>query len=83
IGHFLASSCCSPHHHTVPRAPVPPSHTAARSILCHVRLCRLLTLLGSSFKPRPVYGFRILLPPPPPCAMCLCRLLTLLTASAF
>ncbi|CAI9575920.1 unnamed protein product, partial [Staurois parvus] len=31
------------------------SHTAARSILCHVCLCRLLTLLlGSSFKPRPV-----------------------------
>ncbi|CAI9555047.1 unnamed protein product [Staurois parvus] len=26
---------------------------------------------------------RILLPPPPPCAMCLCRLLTLLTASLF
>ncbi|CAI9595041.1 unnamed protein product [Staurois parvus] len=27
-----------------------------------------------------LYGLPLLLPPPPPCAMCLCRLLTLLTA---
>ncbi|CAI9591560.1 unnamed protein product [Staurois parvus] len=47
-------------------------------------LCHLLTLLtASTFKPRPVYGFRILLPPPPPCAMCLCRLLTLLRLPLF
>ncbi|CAI9567985.1 unnamed protein product, partial [Staurois parvus] len=40
------------------RAPVPPSHTAARSILCHVRLCRLPTLLlGGLFNIGPCMAF--------------------------
>ncbi|CAI9605356.1 unnamed protein product, partial [Staurois parvus] len=49
-GHFLASSFCSPHHHTVPRAPVPPSHNCCQISYCclYGLSLKLLTLRHSA-----------------------------------
>ncbi|CAI9546919.1 unnamed protein product [Staurois parvus] len=66
MGPCTASSCCC-QVQSVSWVPVrPPIAADFIARLCH----------------RVLYGLPLLLPPPPPCAMCLCRLLTLLTASA-
>ncbi|CAI9599804.1 unnamed protein product [Staurois parvus] len=51
------------------------------SAMCHFQVS--LHCWWVPFCDRVLYGLPLLLPPPPPCAMCLCRLLMLLTASAF
>ncbi|CAI9571563.1 unnamed protein product [Staurois parvus] len=60
--------------------PCTASH-CSHSAMCHFQVS--LHCWWVPFCDRVLYGLPLLLPPPPPCAMCLCRLLTLLTASAF
>ncbi|CAI9568095.1 unnamed protein product, partial [Staurois parvus] len=45
MGPCTASHCCCLHRHTLPWAPVPPPHAAARPVICHGPLYRLLMLL--------------------------------------
>ncbi|CAI9538076.1 unnamed protein product [Staurois parvus] len=70
MGPCTASSCCC-QARNLPWAPVPTPHAAARSVICHGPLYRLLMLLpGSRVCHGSLYGLPLLLSPSPHSAMC-------------
>ncbi|CAI9590375.1 unnamed protein product [Staurois parvus] len=73
MGPCTASSCCC-QARNLPWAPVPTPHAAARPVICHGPLYRLLMLLpGPECVMGPLYGLPLLLSPSPHSAMCLFR----------
>ncbi|CAI9584615.1 unnamed protein product [Staurois parvus] len=70
MGPCTASSCCC-QARNLPWAPVPTPHAAARPVICHGPLYRLLMLLpGPECVMGPLYGLPLLLSPSPHSAMC-------------
>ncbi|CAI9576901.1 unnamed protein product [Staurois parvus] len=70
MGPCTASSCCC-QARNLPWAPVPTPHAAARPVICHGPLYRLLMLLpGPECLMGSLYGLPLLLSPSPHSAMC-------------
>ncbi|CAI9551810.1 unnamed protein product, partial [Staurois parvus] len=69
MGPCTASSCCC-QARNLPWAPVPPPHAAARPVICHGPLYRLLMLLPGPECHGSLYGLPLLLSPSPHSAMC-------------
>ncbi|CAI9541197.1 unnamed protein product [Staurois parvus] len=70
MGPCTASSCCC-QARNLPWAPVPTPHAAARPVICHGPLYRLLMLLpGPELCHGSLYGLPLLLYPSPHSAMC-------------
>ncbi|CAI9620372.1 unnamed protein product [Staurois parvus] len=69
MGPYTASSCCC-QAPNLPWAPVPPPHAAARPLICHGPLYRLLMLLPGPESLMGLYGLPLLLSPSPHSAMC-------------